>query len=123
MKSAYTATEIEDEPRKVRQTPLSAASKSVGIGKNLASQGLVPILFEDVGDDFFRNGLLRREKQVINNGFVTVPHWQRIGNELKSGDVFQSLLKRFHNRVVVLFDKFASKKIALVAFGISSIAP
>src|ERR1700730_9352566 len=85
---------------------------------------LGPILFEDVGDDFFRNRRLRCEKQVIDNSIVAVPHWQRVGNEFKPIDSFEALLKRLHDRRVVLFDKFPlEKKVALVAFDISSFTP
>jgi len=59
------------------------------------------ILFENVGDYFFRNGLLRCEKKVIDNSLVAVPHWQRLGNEFEP----------HYNRVVVLFDKFPPEKI------------
>ena len=86
-------------------------------------RALGSILFEDVGDDFFRNRRLRCEKQIIDNSIVAVPHWQRVGNEFKPSDSFEALLKRFHNRVVVLFDKFPPEKVALITFGISSLTP
>ena len=73
---------------------------------------------------FFRNRRLRCEKKVIDNSIVAVPHWQRVGNELKPSDSFEALLKRLHDRLVVLFDKFPlEKKVALVAFDISSFTP
>src|SRR3984893_8226814 len=94
-----------------------------GLRPKFTPPALGPILFEDVGDDFFRNRRLRCEKKVIDNSIV-VPHWQRVGNEFKPSDSFEALLKRLHDRRVILFDKFPlEKKVAQVAFDISSFTP
>ena len=56
-----------------------------------------------------------RQEQIIDNGLVSIAPGR---NEFKSGDVFQSLLKRLHDRVVVLlFKRRPKKKICLFAWG------
>ena len=103
-------TDIVGSISHVRKAPdaevvLGSLSESRSLRGAAQGPKRLPMLFKNFLNNLFRYRFLGGEEKVINDGIVAISHRQWIGNELKACHFLKSLLKGFHDRRVVLFDK------------------
>jgi hypothetical protein len=103
---------------------LSIAGVPPRSASKLRLQSLGSVFCEDTLNYFLRYRLLRREKQIVDDGIRAVPHGKRIGHETESRDLLQSLAEGCDNHLIALLDKVGNrKKVLLWVLGVCCLLP